>query len=234
MAKLLGRIAAGGGVSYHLRAHVRGASACFARPDLTSERVSYPVITPSAARSLLEAVHWNPAIRWVVDRIILCKPIRFDRVSQDEIGGRSSAQVIRFSRDDRGDVDLQVEEGPRRRSSLLLRDVDYLIDAHLELTETAVAGESVAAHCETASQKLRQGRFGHQPLLGSREFPAEISLWEGEAPTACGELQGEQDLGWILHDVEFVGFCRSRFFHAVMKDGVIEVPPLAETALQPG
>lgn len=221
-------------MSYGLRLHVRGAGACFARPDLSAERVSYPVITPSAARSILDALHWAPAIRWVVDRIIVCKPIRLDRVSQEEIGGKSTAQVIRMQRDDQGGMTLQVEEGARHRSALLLRDVDYLIDAHLELTETAAAGESEAAHYDTARSKLSQGRFHRTPLLGSREFPAEIALWDGDPPPVCQELRGEQDLGWMLHDVEFVGICRSRFYHVVMKDGVIAVPPLAEAALQPG
>ena len=119
-------------MSYGLRLHVWGERACFTRPEMKVERVSYDVMTPSAARGLLEAIHWKPAIAWVVDRIHILRPIRFQSFRRNEVGAVMSGQIARSAMR-RGDVNglgLVVEDNRQQRATMLLTDVAYVIEAH--------------------------------------------------------------------------------------------------------
>lgn len=216
-------------MAYGIRLLVWGDRACFTRPEMKVERVSYDVITPSAARGILEAIHWKPAIRWSVDRIQVLKPIRFESLRRNEVGGKlSSASVGKAMKAGRTEgLVTFVDEDRQQRAATILRDVAYVIEAHFELTEKADAGDSVGKHLDIFNRRARKGQYFHSPCLGVREFPASFQLLESGVaePIADDALQGERDLGWMLHDIDFANDMTPHFFRAQMLDGLIEVPP---------
>lgn len=214
-------------MAYGIRLLVWGERACFTRPEMKVERVSYDVITPSAARGILEAIHWKPAIRWVVDRIQVLNPIRFESIRRNEVGGKlSAASVTKAMKAGRTDglVSL-VEEDRQQRAATVLRQVAYVVEAHFELTDRADASDSEGKHLDIFNRRARKGQYFHAPCLGVREFPASFELLEEEAlPEVHESLSGERDLGWMLHDIDFANDMTPHFFRAVMRDGLIEVP----------
>lgn len=211
--------------------HVWGENACFTRPEMKVERVSYDAMTPSAARGLLEAIHWKPAIRWVIDRIHVLKPVRFESIRRNEVGHKVPAtlaeRAMRVGRID--GLQLLVEEDRQQRAATVLRDVAYVIEAHFEMTGRAGPEDNPGKHLDTFNRRARKGQCFHQPCLGCREFPASFALIEpGEPlPAVDPALRGERDLGWMLLDIDFSAGNASRFFRALMRDGVIEVPAMA-------
>lgn len=216
-------------MAYGIRLKVWGERACFTRPEMKVERVSYDVITPSAARGILEAIHWKPAIRWVVDRIHVLKPIRFESLRRNEVGGKlSAASVGKAMKAGRTDelVSL-IEEDRQQRATTLLRDVSYIIEAHFELTGKAGTDDSIGKHLDIFNRRARKGQYFHAPCLGVREFPASFQLLEADRdlPIADPSLSGERDLGWMLHDIDFANAMTPHFFRAWMNCGVIDVPP---------
>lgn len=215
-------------MAYGIRLLVWGERACFTRPEMKVERVSYDVITPSAARGILEAIHWKPAIRWAVDRIQVLKPIRFESLRRNEVGGKlSSASVGKAMKAGRTDGLLTfIDEDRQQRAATILRDVAYVIEAHFELTEKADSSDSVGKHLDIFNRRARKGQYFHSPCLGVREFPASFQLLEagGAEPLADEALKGERDLGWMLHDIDFADDMTPHFFRAQMRDGVIDVP----------
>lgn len=217
-------------MSYGVRLHVWGERACFTRPEMKVERVSYDVMTPSAARGLLEAIYWKPAIRWVVDGIHVLKPIRFQSFRRNEVGAVASGQLAKSAMK-RGDVNglgLVVEANRQQRATMLLTNVAYVIEAHFELVSTD-EGETPAKHISCFNRRADKGQCFHRPCLGAREFPADFALLPEEAPLPPSELpvgDRDRDLGWMLHDIEFRpdGTAkRSNFFRARLTDGVLDV-----------
>jgi CRISPR-associated protein Cas5d len=223
-------------MTYGIKLHVQGERALFTRPEMKVERVSYDVITPSASRGILEAIHWKPAIRWVVDSIQVLKPIRFESIRRNEVGGKlSAASVSKAIKAGRTDALVSyVEEDRQQRATTLLRDVAYVIGAHFELTDKAGADDNVGKHLDIFNRRARKGQCFQAPCLGTREFPASFELLEvgSESPVPHISLQGERDLGWMLHDIDFVDGMTSRFFRAHMVDGLIVVPPLMGTEVR--
>lgn len=226
-------------MTYGIRLHVWGERACFTRPEMKVERVSYDCITPSAARGILEAIHWKPAIRWVVERITVLNPISFESIRRNEIGQKASASLANRAMTAGGRTEVFIEDSRAQRTSLILRDVAYVIDARFEMTDRAGAEDNPAKHLEMFTRRARKGQCFHQPCLGCREFPAHFSLLEGNAEpqpwpqfrekesTPHPSLVGERELGWMLNDIDFANGRQPLFFRAVMRDGVIEVPPLS-------
>ncbi|AVQ08491.1 TPA: type I-C CRISPR-associated protein Cas5 [Xanthomonas vasicola pv. zeae] len=215
-------------MSYGVKLHVWGERALFTRPEMKVERVSYDIITPSAARGILEAIHWKPAIRWVVDSIQVLKPIRFESIRRNEVGGKlSAASVSKAIKAGRTDMLVSyVEEDRQQRAATLLREVGYVIAAHFELTDKAGADDNVGKHLDIFNRRARRGQCFQAPCLGTREFPASFALIEDDAamPAADATLAGERDLGWMLHDIDFADGMTPRFFRARMVDGRVEVP----------
>ncbi|XUP37503.1 type I-C CRISPR-associated protein Cas5c (plasmid) [Xanthomonas axonopodis pv. vasculorum] len=215
-------------MSYGIRLHVWGERALFTHPEMKVERVSYDIITPSAARGILDAIHWKPAIRWVVDSIQVLKPIRFESVRRNEVGGKLSApsvsKAIKAGRTDT--LVSYVEEDRQQRAATLLRKVGYVISAHFELTDKAGADDNVGKHLDIFNRRARRGQCFQTPCLGTREFPASFALIEDDAamPATDATLVGERDLGWMLHDIDFADGMTPRFFRARMIDGRVEVP----------
>ena len=209
-----------------IRLHVWGERACFTRPEMKAERVSYDVMTPSAARGVLEAIHWKPAIRWAIDRIHVLKPIRFESIRRNEVGSKMSAATARsaMKAGSAAGLAIAVDDDRQQRAATLLRDVAYLIEAHFERTPKWGEGDSEGKHLDMFNRRAREGQCFHRPYLGTREFPAFFGLPEGEAPQPPEDLRGVRDLGFMLHDIDFAHGMQPVFFRAMMRDGVIDVP----------
>jgi CRISPR-associated protein Cas5d len=192
------------------------------------ERVSYDTITPSAARGILEAIHWKPAIRWTVDRIHVLKPIRFESIRRNEVGGKlSSASVAKAMKaGSTAGLANVVDEDRQQRAATILRDVSYVIEAHFDLTAKAGPDDSVGKHLDIFNRRARKGQCFQMPCMGVREFPADFRLLESEeaVPAIDDSLRAVRELGWMLHDIDFDQGMAPRFFRARMVDGVIEVP----------
>ena len=216
-------------MSYGIRLHVWGERACFTRPEMKVERVSYDVITPSAARGILEAIHWKPAIRWHVDRIQVLTPVRFESIRRNEVGGKlSAAAVAKAMKAGRTEgLATVIEDDRQQRAATVLRDVAYVIHAHFDLTDRAGPDDNIGKHLDIFNRRARKGQTFHAPCLGTREFPAAFTLVEADTdvPGVDPALAGERDLGWMLHDIDFSNGKTPRFFRARMIDGLIEVPP---------
>ena len=192
------------------------------------ERVSYDVMTPSAARGILEAIHWKPAILWVVDRIHVLAPIRFQSLRRNEVGAKISAvtaeRAMRAGSVAR--LGLVVEDNRQQRASTLLVDVDYVIDAHFEMTAKANPDDTPAKHAAMFNRRAASGQCFHRPSLGTREFAADFALIAEGAPLPKSRVPSDQrdrDLGWMLHDINHAGDKSSRFFRARLVDGVLDV-----------
>ncbi|MBR4692352.1 MAG: type I-C CRISPR-associated protein Cas5 [Oscillospiraceae bacterium] len=205
---------------------VWGDYACFSRPEMKVERVSYDVITPSAARGLIEAVFWHPGMRWVIDRIQVCNPIRFTNVRRNEVKDVISARNVKTVIEKGvGELYLSTPDSIQQRAAMILKDVRYIIDAHFELTDKAAPGDNAGKFQEMTRRRIERGQFYHQPCFGTREFPAHFRPC-GERPPCPDELKGEKDLGWMLLDMDYSdpADIRPIFFRAVMQDGVIKAP----------
>jgi CRISPR-associated protein Cas5d len=219
---------------YGVKLHVWGERACFTRPEMKVERVSYDVMTPSAARGILEAIHWKPAIGWLVERIRVLNPIRFESIRRNEVGHKilaTKAERAMAAGSTEG-LAVAVEDDRQQRAATVLKDVAYVIEARFELTPHAQADENEGKHLDMFNRRARKGQCFHRPCLGTREFPANFALIEGEPPAADESLKGRRDLGYMLLDIDFTGGMRPLFFRAEMVDGVIEVPPVSSVAVR--
>lgn len=211
---------------YGIRLKVWGEHACFTRPELKVERVSYDVMTPSAARGILEAIHWKPAIRWVVDAIHVLEPIRFQSIRRNEVGHKAPAGKIKsaMKRGDLGGLQLLVDEDRQQRASTVLVKPAYVLEAHFELTAKAGAEDNEGKHLDIFNRRAARGQCFHQPCLGTREFAAHFELLaeDDELPPAIPETR---DLGFMLWDIDHQAAGRpSLFFRAALANGIMKVP----------
>ncbi len=221
-------------MAYGIRLYLTGERACFTRPEMKVERVSYDVITPSAARGILEAIHWKPAIRWVIDRIHVLKPIRFESIRRNEVGSKLSANNVNSAMN-AGQINDKlftlVDEDRQQRAATILCDVAYVIEAHFDLTDHASVEDNEGKHLDIFNRRARKGQCFHMPCLGVREFPvSSFKLIEHSDTLPKSELpenERHRDLGWMLHDIDFSHEIIPLFFRARMENGVITVPPLS-------
>lgn len=204
-----------------------GDYACFSRPEMKVERVSYDVMTPSAARGILEAIYWKPAIRWVIDRIHVRKPVRLENIRRNEVGVTVSERTLKSAMNSNGRELPRVVPGENRaqRASMVLKDVEYVIEAHFELTGRGGEEETEEKHYNVALRRMRKGQCHARPYFGCREFAVQFELLD-EPP---GPIEGEnRDLGWMLYDIDFARGAQPLFFHAKMDGGIVDIPPLTE------
>ena len=205
---------------------VWGDYACFTRPEMKVERVSYDVITPSAARGILDAIHWKPAIHWVIDRIHVLKPIRFQSIRRNEVASKIPERTAKTAMRT-GDVSTLhtlVDEDRQQRATLALRDVAYVIEAHFVLTQKAQDDDTPAKHAAMATRRAEKGQCFHRPCLGVREFAADFELVTGPMPTTeIPDGDRTRDLGWMLYDIDYAEGMTPKFFRARMTDGVIDL-----------
>lgn len=222
---------------------VWGEYACFSRPECKVERLSYDVITPSAARGVLESIYWKPQICWVVERIHVYREPRFTNLRRNEVASKASAANAKkaMKGSSKEPLALYVDEDRQQRAATILRDVEYIIEARFELVDDS---EPVAKHYNMFKRRAEKGQCFHRPYLGTREFACDFEWVEGEVPPS--PLTGKRDLSWMLNDLVFTLLNKQqaknadmlcgntgrplsaepKFFRAIMRDGVIEVPPI--------
>lgn len=221
-------------MSFGIKLHCWGEWACFTRPEMKVERVSYDAMTPSAARGVVEAIYWKPEIRWHIDRITVLKPVQFTSVRRNEVKDKIGAGVAKAMKDGAGNLAYFVDDGDNRqqRAALMLRDVAYIIEAHIEILS---GPDNIAKHLDQFNRRARKGSCFTRPYLGCREFAADFELLEDDSamPTIHSSLSGERDLGWMLLDIDFSNIKdkHAKFFHAYMRDGVIDVAACAATGV---
>lgn len=223
-------------MTYGVRLRLEGSHALFARQDLKVERETFPVMTPSAARGVLEAIHWKPAICWVIDRIHVLAPIATQTIRRNEVGRKAPAGAIRaaMNRGDIGKLHLLVEEERQQRAATVLVNVDYVIEAHFDLTAKAGPDDTEGKHLDIFNRRASRGQCWQQPVLGTREFPAEFELIPHGDPLPMAEPEHRtpelgfgtpRDLGLMLWDIDHAAPGRpSLLFRARLVDGVMTVP----------
>ena len=208
---------------------VAGPFACFTRPEMKVERVSYDVMTPSAARAVFESILWKPAIRWRVQRIEVLRPIRCINLRRNEVSAVvSTRNVQQAMAAGSGTLGLYIEDERQQRAGYFLRDVAYRIHADLALAPGCT--EPLVKYAEMFTRRARKGQCVNQPYLGCREFAADFRLITADTPPAPA-IEDTRELGWMLHDLDFSNPAdpQPRFFNAKMERGVVQVPPFEET-----
>lgn len=215
-------------MGYGIIIRVQGDYALFTRPEMKVERVSYDVITPSAARGIIEAVYWKPAIKWVIDKIHVLSEIQFTNIRRNEVSDKvlvdNALQVMKGA-----DKPLYIAatEVRQQRAAMVLKDVDYIIEAHFEKVEKEWGErDTEEGHYNIVLRRLRNGQRFHAPCLGTREFSARVSLIEDKGDIPKSPLRGKRDLGYMLYDLDFSNprDIQPMFFRVMMEDGVIGVP----------
>lgn len=198
-----------------LAVRVWGDLACFTRPEMKVERVSYPVPTPSAARGILEAIFWKPEFRWRIQEIWALKPIRFFSILRNEVGLRASSHGDRAA-------GFSAPDHRQQRHTLALRDVDYVIRAHVEVG--AGVGEDSAKFRDQFRRRVKSGSCFATPYLGCREFSAFFAQTDGSERA----IDRTEDLGSMLYDIDYAsdgsGRGTPRFFRASLDHGILRVP----------
>ncbi len=208
------------------RLMVSGEYACFTRPEMKVERVSYDVMTPSAARGILEAILWKPAISWKILRIDVLRPIRWFSIRRNEVASVVSAKNVSSAmKKGQGKLGTYVDVGKERqqRAALILRDVQYVIHACFEMTERAGPEDNVTKFQQMFLRRASKGQCFHRPYLGCREFPADFQLLRqgDEAPPAIAE---DRELGWMLFDMDYTKKPPvPSFFKARLEQGVLDL-----------
>lgn len=213
-------------MSYGVRLEVWGDYALFTRPEMKVERVSYDVMTPSAARGLLEAIYWHPGMRWHIDHIHVLSPIRFTNIRRNEVSSKIKASDLRRAMNGSGELPcISTKEDIQQRASMVLKDVHYVIEAHFTLTDQANSTDNVGKFTDIIRRRIEKGQTFHQPCFGCREFPAHFRFWDREEIPVAGELyeQAEKDLGFMLYDMDYSDpeNIRPQFFRAVLRKGVL-------------
>ena len=209
-----------------VKVKVWGEYALFSRPEMKVERCSYDVITPSAARGILEAIYWHPGMKWVIDKIYVQKPVRFTSIRRNEVKSKiSSNNVLSVYNGADKPLYISTKSDIVQRASLLLRDVSYVIEAHFEMTEKAVESDNPGKFKEIMMRRLKRGQCYHTPYFGTREFPVRFCLCEEEEIHTAYENQEEKDLGYMLYDLNYSDpeNIQPMFFRAVLKRGVLDL-----------
>lgn len=213
-----------------------GDYACFSRPEMKTERVSYDIITPSAARGILESIYWHPGLLWHIDKIYVLKPIDLEKqsrteeadikmtsIKRNEVKSKISAGSVKtVMTNGEGELYLNTAAERNQRSSLVLQNVHYVIEAHFDMTAMANPGDNPGKFQDIMKRRLRKGQCYQQPYMGCREFVAHFREWEGEVvPT----VPLTKDLGYMLFDMNYdvPKNIRPMFFRAQLQNGVLDL-----------
>lgn len=206
-----------------IRMEVWGKNALFTRPETKTERVSYDVITPSAARGILESVFWHPGLRYTIDRIYVLKHIRFTNLRRNEVKSKILASnALQIANGTNKTPYLVTGNDIQQRASLMLQDVHYVIEAHFDMTDQAAPSDNPGKFQDIIKRRLRRGQCYSQPYLGCRECSAHFALWEGDTIPSIEETR---DLGYMLYDMDYSNpqDIRPMFFRAQMVNGIIDL-----------
>lgn len=205
-----------------IKMEVWGEYACFTRPEMKVERVSYDVPTPSAARGMVESVYYHPGLKWHVDKIYVCKPIRFTNILRNEVASKISVSNVLTEANGKKRSYIDRSADIQQRATTMLRDVHYVIEAHFEMTDKANPSDNPGKFQDIVKRRLRSGQAYMQPYLGCRECTAHFRLWEGgDIPT----IDETRDLGYMLFDLDYSDpeNIQPMFFRAQMVHGVIDL-----------
>lgn len=205
-----------------IKMEVWGDYACFTRPEMKVERVSYDVPTPSAARGMVESVYFHNGLRWIIDRIYVCNPIRFINIRRNEVASKVSKNKILSEANGKALSYINRRKETQQRATTMLRDVHYVIEAHFEMTDKANPSDNPGKFQDIVKRRLRSGQAYMQPYLGCRECTAHFRLWEGgDIPT----IDETRDLGYMLYDMDYSDSqnIQPMFFRAQMVHGVIDL-----------
>ena len=208
-----------------VRVHVWGDYGLFSRPEMKVERCTYDVITPSAARGLLEAIYWHPGMRWVIDRIYVRNPIEFTSIRRNEVKSKvSSGNVLTVMNGGDKPLYISTKEDIAQRAAIILTNVDYIIDAHFEMTEKANESDNPGKFKDIIVRRLKHGQCYHTPYFGCREFPANFEIYEN-ATVSTVYADSERDLGYMLYDMDYSDpeNIQPMFFRAVLRNGILDL-----------
>ena len=211
-----------------IQLEVWGAYALFSRPELKVERVSYDVPTPSAARGIVESVYYHPGLRWYIDRIHVLNPIRFVSIRRNEVTDKISGRNVRQAAQGGGQpLYLVTSQKIVQRSSLLLQDVHYVIEAHFDMTDKAAPSDNPGKFQDIVTRRMERGQCFHTPYFGCREFPVSFRRWPGGPIPTIDETR---DLGLMLYDFDYSDpaaitptYFRARLEHGVLNTQNCEV-----------
>lgn len=206
-----------------IQLEVWGPYALFSRPELKVEKVSYDVPTPSAARGMVEAVYFHPGLRWRIDRIHILNPISFTSIRRNEVLSKISARNVRqAAQGGRQELYLATPQEIVQRSSLLLQDVHYVIEAHFEMTSKAAPSDNPGKFQDIVTRRMEKGQCFTTPYLGCKEFPASFRRWPGGTIEAIKETR---DLGLMLYDFDYTDpqNITPTYFRARLENGVLDV-----------
>ena len=213
-------------MAYGIKVEVWGDRALFTRPELSVERMTYDVITPSAARGILESIYWHPGMRYKIDRIHVLNPIKFTSVRRNEVKSKALSSAVRTAITKDGPLPyIDTHEEIQQRASVMLTDVRYVIEAHFEMTDQANQTDNPGKFKDIMMRRLKRGESYHMPNFGCREFPAHFCLCEEEEIHTIYDEVPERDLGFMLYDMDYSNKedIQPMFFRAVMKRGVIDL-----------
>lgn len=201
---------------------VWGLTACFTRPEMKTERVSYDVPTPSAARGMIESVYYHPGLKWTIDRIWVLNPIQFMNLRRNEVSSKISASNVMQEANGGKQSCIVTTQDIQQRATMMLKDVRYVIEAHFDMTDKANASDNPGKFQDIVKRRLRKGACYAAPYLGTRECTAHFRLWEGEAIEGIDETR---DLGYMLYDMDYSDpeHIQPMFFHAKMEHGCIDL-----------
>lgn len=205
---------------------VSGDFACFTRPEIKVERVSYDVMTPSSARAVFESILWKPAIRWHVEKIEVLMPIRWVSIRRNEVGAVVSVRNAQEAMNKgTSSIGLNIEDERQQRAGLFLRDVAYRIYAHFELLPYAGENNTMGKFLDMFERRAEKGQCINQPYLGCREFACDFRLIDTKQAQSAS-IEETRDLGWMLHDMDYTKPTdpQPRFFRAQLENGVLRVP----------
>lgn len=207
-----------------LEVKVWGNYACFTRPEMKVERVSYEVMTPSAARGILQAIFWKPEFNWQVREIEVLNPIRRMSVRRNEVKSKiNPSEAKRWAEDGNEDKRFLADKKRTQRNSLVLKDVAYIIRADVELADHA-SDEHPAKYRDQFRRRMDRGQCYYRPYLGCREFSAFFAKPDGGEET----IDRSDSLGRMLFDIDYEedgdGRGKPVFFQARLDDGSLKVP----------
>ena len=201
---------------------VWGPTACFTRPEMKTERVSYDVPTPSAARGMIESIYYHPGLKWTIDRIWLLNPIQFMNLRRNEVSSKISASNVMQEANGGKQSCIVTTQDIQQRAAMMLKDVRYVIEAHFDMTDKANASDNPGKFQDIVKRRLRKGACYAAPYLGTRECTAHFRLWEGGEIEAIDETR---DLGYMLYDMDYSDpeHIQPMFFRAKMVHGCIDL-----------
>lgn len=211
-------------MSYGVKIRVWGDYACFTRPEMKVERYSYDVMTPSAARNILQAIYWHPGMEWIIDKIHVINPIAFTTVRRNEVKSKISKQnALNVMNGGSMELSLNAEKDISQRASIVLKNVDYVIEAHFLITERANSSDNVGKFLDIFNRRLRKGQCFTQPYLGCKEFVAHFEPFDDEYVDT--HANKDRDLGMMLYDMDYKNKdnISIRYFRARLKNGTIDL-----------